>query len=436
MDWSSQYKQRLCSADEAVSSVKSGDWIYISGNAAAPRMLQEALARRKADLQNVILMHGLLMGQDPLAHPEMAGHFRHNSPFVGSADRDAVNSGRADYLPVFLHEVAGLLTSRQMPVNVVMLHTTLPDEHGFMSLGTEVLASRAALENAEAVMVQVNERMPRTLGDSFIHISSVHKIVEASEELPVLEKKGYTEVEKRIGEYIGELVEDGSTLQLGIGGIPDAVLAALHKKKNLGIHTEMISDGVKEGVETGFITGSKKTLHPGKVIGTFVLGSRELYDYVHNNPVFELHPANYTNNPLVIARNERMVSVNSAIEIDLTGQVCADSIGPYIYSGFGGQVDFVRGAAMSENGKPIIALPSTARDGTVSRIVPFLKQGAGVVTSRADVHYVVTEYGVANLHGKNLRERFKALTAIAHPDFREELEKAARDRKLLQQVSS
>ena len=431
MDWLSQYKQRLCKADEAVSSIKSGDWIYISSNAAVPRTIQEALSRRKNDLQNVILMHGLLIGEDPLSDPEMAGHFRHNSLFVGSADRDAVNSGRADYLPVFLHEVAGLFTSRQMPINVVILHTTLPDEHGFMSLGTEVLASRAALENAETVIVQVNEKMPRTLGDSFIHVSAAHRIVEVAEQLPTLEKKGYTEVEKKIGEYIGSLIEDGSTLQLGIGGIPDAVLAALHEKKNLGIHTEMISDGVKEGVESGFITGSKKTLHPGKVIGTFVLGSRKLYDYVHNNPVFELHPANYTNNPLVIARNEKMVSVNSAIEIDLTGQVCADSIGPYIYSGFGGQVDFVRGAAMAGKGKPVIALPSTAKDGTVSRIVPFLKEGAGVVTSRADVHYVVTEYGIANLHGKNLRERFKALSSIAHPDFREELERAARDRKFL-----
>ena len=425
MNWLSQYRQRLCSADEAVTSIQSGDWIYISGNAAAPRCLQEALAQRKESLRDITLMHGLLIGEDPLARPEMAGHFRHNSLFVGSADRDAVNSGRADYLPVFLHEVPGLFTSRQIPINAVILHTTMPDEHGFMSLGTEVLASRAALENARTVIVQANEKMPRTLGDSFIHISSVDRIVEVSEPLPILEKKGYSDIEKRIGDHIGNLVEDGSTLQLGIGGIPDAVLAALRDKKNLGIHTEMISDGVKEGVEAGFITGSKKTLHPGKVIGTFVLGSSNLYDYVHNNPVFELHPANYTNNPLVIARNEKMVSVNSAIEIDLTGQVCADSIGPYIYSGFGGQVDFIRGASMSTGGKPIIALPSTAKDGAVTRIVPFLQKGAGVVTSRADVHYIVTEYGVADLHGKNLRERARALTAIAHPNFREMLEKAS-----------
>jgi 4-hydroxybutyrate CoA-transferase len=430
MVWMNQYKQRLCTADEAVAGIKSGDWIYLSGNAASPRLLQEALARRKDELNDVRLVHGLLTGQDPLAQPEMAGHFRHNSPFVGPADRDAINDGRADYVPVFLHELTGLFTSRQMPVDVVMLHTARPDEHGFMSLGTEVLASKAALEVAKTVIAQVNEQMPRTLGDSFVHVSAFHKIVEMSEPLRILTKKGYTDVERRIGENIGNLVEDGSTLQLGIGGIPDAVLAALTDKKDLGIHTEMISDGVKEGIESGFITGARKTLHRGKVIGTFVLGSQALYDYVHNNPVFELHPTNYTNNPLVIAQNEKMVSVNSAIEIDLTGQVCSDSIGTYIYSGFGGQVDFVRGSAMSRGGKPIIALSSTAKGGTLSRIVPFLKQGAGVVTSRADVHYVITEHGVAYLHGKNLRERSKALIAIAHPDFREELEKAARDRMI------
>ena len=431
MNWLNQYKQRLCSAEEAVAVVKCGDRIYISGNAAAPRCLLEALARRKEEMHNVELVHGLLIGEDPLAKREMAGHFRHNSLFVGSADREAVNSGRADYVPVFLHEIPGLFYTKLLPLDVTILHATMPDEHGFMSLGTEVLASRAALENSKTVIVQVNDKMPRTLGDSFVHISAVHKIVEVSETLPILVKKGYTEIERKIGEHIGALVEDGSTLQLGIGGIPDAVLVALRDKKDLGIHTEMISDGVKEGIEAGFITGAKKTLHPGKVIGTFILGSQALYDFVHNNPNFELHPTNYTNNPLVIAQNEKMVSVNSAIEIDLTGQVCSDSIGPYIYSGFGGQVDFVRGSAMSRGGKPIIALPSTAKEGSFSRIVPYLKPGAGVVTSRADVHYVVTEYGVAYLHGKNLRERSKILISIAHPNFREELEGAARERLIL-----
>jgi len=431
MTWLNQYKQRLCTAEEAVSTVKCGDRIYISGNAAAPRCLLENLARRKDELHSVELVHGLLIGQDPLAQQEMAGHFRHNSLFVGSADREAVNSGRADYIPVFLHEIPGLFYSKLLPLDVTILHATMPDEHGFMSLGTEVLASRSALENAKTVIIQVNDKMPRTLGDSFVHVSAAQKIVEVSETLPTLVKKGYTEIEQRIGEHIGDLVDDGATLQLGIGGIPDAVLVALREKKNLGIHTEMISDGVKEGIEAGFITGARKTLHSGKVIGTFILGSQALYDFVHNNPSFELHPTNYTNNPLVIAQNEKMVSVNSAIEIDLTGQVCSDSIGPYIYSGFGGQVDFVRGSAMSRGGKPIIALPSTAKEGTFSRIVPYLKPGAGVVTSRADVHYVVTEYGVAYLHGKNLRERSKILISIAHPNFREELERAARDRLIL-----
>jgi acyl-CoA hydrolase len=259
----------------------------------------------------------------------------------------------------------------------------------------------------------------------------VTKLVEVSEDLPELEKSGFTEVEKRIGEHIAELVKDGSTLQLGIGGIPDAVLASLAGKRDLGIHTEMVSDGVMEAVEAGIITGARKTLHPRKVIATFSLGSHRLYDYLDNNPLFEFHPTDYTNDPFVVAQNENMVAVNSALEVDLTGQVCADSIGTRIYSGFGGQVDFIRGAARAKGGRPIIALPATAQSGRMSRIVPMLKQGAGVVTTRADVHYVVTEYGVAYLHGKNLRERAEALIRVAHPDFREELARAARERKLL-----
>jgi acyl-CoA hydrolase len=371
------------------------------------------------------------MGEDPLSTPKMEGHFRHNSLFVGPADREAVNSGRADYVPIFLHEIPSLFYRGEMPIDVAIIHTSPPDEHGFVSLGVEVLCTKAAVENAKKVIAQINDQMPRALGDAFIHVSRIDKIVEVSEPLPVLERKGYTEVEKKIGVHIAELIEDGSTLQLGIGGIPDAVLHALRDKRDLGIHTEMISDGVKEGIELGFITGIKKTLHAGKVIATFILGSEELYKFVHDNPIFELHPADYTNDPFIIAQNEKMVSINSALEVDLTGQVCSDSIGPYIYSGFGGQVDFIRGAAKSKGGKPIIALPSTAKGGTVSRIVPFLKQGAGVVTTRADVHYVVTEYGVAYLHGKNLRERAKALIEIAHPKFREELERAAYERKLI-----
>jgi len=295
-----------------------------------------------------------------------------------------------------------------------------------MSFGVECAASKAAAESAKLVVAQVNERMPRTLGDVFIHVSRVHKVVECSEPLKTLKEGVSTDLERRIASHIANLVEDGATLQLGIGGIPDAVFALLEGRKDLGIHTEMVSDGVVKAIERGIITNQKKTLHPGKVVATFVLGSESLYEYVHNNPLFEMHPCNYTNNPFIVSQNAKMVAINSAIEVDITGQVCSDSIGSRIYSGFGGQVDFIRGAAYSKGGKPIIALSSTAKGGELSRIVPQLKPGAGVVTTRADVHYVVTEFGAALLHGRNLRQRAEALIAIAHPKFHDELERALR----------
>jgi 4-hydroxybutyrate CoA-transferase len=431
MTWVNDYKKKLVTAEDAVSVIKSGDRVYISGNAATPYILLNALASRKDELEDVELVHVLLLGEDPLSKPEMEGHFRHNSLFVGPADRKAINEGRADYIPIFLHQIPGLIYSDQMPLNVAMLHLSPPDEHGFMSFGVEVLASKAAAEKAQIVIAQVNEEMPRVLGDSFIHVSRVHKIVEISEELPQLERSPFTEVERKIGHFIAELIEDGSTLQLGIGGIPDAVLSALKERRDLGIHTEMVSDGVMEAIEAGIITGAKKTFHPNKVILTFILGSKRLYDFSDNNPVFEAHPTDYTNHPFNVSRNENMIAINSAIEVDITGQVCSDSVGTYIYSGFGGQVDFIRGAAHSKGGKPIIALPSTAKNDEISRIVPFLKKGAGVVTTRADVKYVVTEYGVANLHGRNLQERTVALINIAHPKFRTDLIKEAKSRFLL-----
>jgi 4-hydroxybutyrate CoA-transferase len=431
MSWVDDYKKKLVTAEDAVSVIKSSDRVYISGNAATPYVLMNALASRKDELEDVELVHVLLLGDDPLSKPEMEGHFRHNSLFVGPADRKAINEGRADYIPIFLHQIPGLIYSGQMPLNVTMLHLSPPDEHGFMSFGVEVLASKAAAEKAQIVIAQVNEEMPRVLGDSFIHVSRVHKIVEISEELPQLERSPFTEVERKIGHFIAELIEDGSTLQLGIGGIPDAVLSALKERRDLGIHTEMVSDGVMEAIEAGIITGAKKTFHPNKVILTFILGSKTLYDFADNNPVFEAHPTDYTNHPFNVSRNENMIAINSAIEVDITGQVCSDSVGTYIYSGFGGQVDFIRGAAHSKGGKPIIALPSTAKNDEISRIVPFLKKGAGVVTTRADVKYVVTEYGVANLHGRNLQERTVALINIAHPKFRPDLIKEAKSRFLL-----
>ncbi|MBI3585994.1 MAG: acetyl-CoA hydrolase/transferase family protein [Ignavibacteriales bacterium] len=426
MDWLSHYKAKVVALEEAVSVVKPGDRIFISGNAATPTLLTNGLVQRKNRLFEVEVNHVLLMGEDPLTKPGMEKHFRHNSLFVGAADREAISEGRSDYVPVHLSEIPALFTGHIIPLDVAFVHLSPPDEHGFMSFGVECAASKAAAESAKIVVAQVNEQMPRTLGDVFIHISRAHKIVECSEPLKTLKEESSSDTERMIASHIAQLVEDGSTLQLGIGGIPDAVLSQLDGKKDLGIHTEMVSDGVVKAIERGIITNHKKTLHAGKVIATFVLGSQNLYSYVHNNPLFELHPCNYTNNPFIISQNEKMVAINSAIEVDITGQVCADSIGPKIYSGFGGQVDFIRGAAYSKGGKPIIALPSTAKNGTLSRIVPRLQHGAGVVTSRADVHYVVTEYGVASLHGKNLRQRAEALLKIAHPKFQPELEQCLR----------
>lgn len=431
MSWFDDYKNKLCSLEEAVSVVKSQSRVYISGNAATPFRLTEALAQRKDELKNVEITHVLLLGDDPLSKPGMEKHFRHNSLFVGPADRAAVNDGRADYTPVFLYEIPQLFYSDMLPLDVAFLHVSPPDEHGFVSLGVECLASKAAAETAKLVVAQVNDRMPRTLGDSFLHTSRFAKLVEVSEELPELNLPPFTDVEKKIGGYIADLVDDGCTLQLGIGGIPNAALKAMFNKRNLGIHTEMVSDGLVEAINAGVITGSKKTLHPGKVIATFYFGTKDLYDFIDNNPIFETHPTNYTNHPFIVGQNEKMIAINSAIEVDLTGQVCSDSIGTRIYSGFGGQVDFIRGAAQSKGGKPIIALPSSTKKDTVSKIVPTLQVGAGVVTTRADVHYVVTEYGVAYLHGKNLKERAEALISIAHPNFRAQLEEAAKQRRLI-----
>ena len=398
----------------------------MSGNAATPFVLLEALARLKDGLLNVEAIHVLLLGHDrvdPLARPEMEGHFRHNSFFVGPADREAVQTGRADYLPIFLSEIPRLLR-REMPIDVALLHTSLPDEHGFLSLGAECVSTLAAIESARVIVAQVNERMPRTLGNTFVHFSRVARIVEVSEDLLELRPEPPGPVEEKIGRFVADLVEDGATLQAGIGGIPDAVLKQLRDRKDLGAHTEMVSDGMMDLMNAGVITGARKSIHRGKVVATFLLGSKRLYDFSNNNPAFEIHPVDHTNDPFTISQNPKMIAINSAIEVDLTGQVCSDSIGYQIYSGFGGQLDFIRGAARSEGGRPIIALPSTARSEGLSRIVPALREGAGVVTTRGDVHYVITEYGVAYLHGKNLRERAQALIGIAHPKFRADLERA------------
>jgi acyl-CoA hydrolase len=431
MTWMDDYRTKLQSAEAAVARVQSGDRVYYGGNAAIPQTLVRALAQRRDELSNVQLNHVLLIGEDPLSAPGMEGHFRHNSLFVGPADRKAVNDGRADYVPIFLHQIPRLFREKIVPLDVAMLHVSPPDEHGFMSLGVETLASVAASQAAKTVIIQVNERMPRVLGDCFLHVSRVHAIVEATERLPELRADPATEVERAIARNVIGLIQPGSTVQMGIGGIPDSIYEGMEGNLELGIHTEMMSDGAMRAVERGVVTGTRKSQHQGKIIVTFALGTATLYEFLDNNPLIEAHPVSYVNDPEVVARNDNMVAVNSAIEVDLTGQVCSDSIGPYIYSGFGGQVDFIRGAARSRGGRPIIALPSSAKNGLMSRIVPYLKEGAGVVTSRADVHYVVTEHGVANLFGKNLRERVEALIAIADPRFQEDLEAAAKERKLL-----
>lgn len=431
MRWAKIYQERKRDIHEAVSVIKSGQRVYLSANASAPYALMRALAERKNELENVELVNMLLLGKDPLCTPEMKGHFFHSSLFVGSADREAVNAGRSAYIPVHLHQIPTLLRDNYLPLDVAMIHVSPPDEHGFVSLGTEVVAAKAAVEVAKHVIGQVNPKMPRTLGNSFVHVSQFASLVEVDEPLFTLDIEPFTDVEYKIGQHITSLIKDGDTLQLGIGGIPNAVLTLLEGRRDIGIHTEMISDGIVAAVEKGIITGLKKVFHPGKVIGTFVLGSEELYSLVNNNPLFELHPVDYTNDPFVVAKNDNMVAINSAIEVDLTGQVCSDSMGTYIYSGFGGQLDFIRGAAHAKNGRPVIALPATAKKGKLSRIVPTLQTGAGVVTTRADVRYVVTEFGVASLFGKNLQQRAKELIKVAHPDFRDMLTEEAKKRNFM-----
>jgi 4-hydroxybutyrate CoA-transferase len=356
-----------------------------------------------------------------------------NTLFISANVRQAVNEGRADFTPCFLSEIPGLFRSGILPLDVALIQVSPPDEHGFCSFGVEVGVTKTAAETAKVVIAEVNDRMPRTLGDSFIHVSKLSHIVPVSYPLPDHPMGDITELEKKIGYHCASLIENGSTMQMGIGGIPDAVLTFLNSKKDLGIHTELFSDGVIDLVERGIINGERKTLHPGKIVAGMILGTQRLYDFVHDNPIIEMHPSEYVNDPFRIAQNDRMVAINSAIEVDLTGQVCADSIGPRLYSGVGGQVDFIYGASRSKGGRPIIGMPSSAvvKGKLMSKIVPMLKQGAGVVTTRNHVHYVVTEYGIADLYGKTIRQRASALIEVAHPEFREELEKAAHELKYL-----
>ncbi len=430
----SKYERKFVTAEEAVSVIRSGDRVYIHPGCAVPQVLVDAMVARYQELHDVEVCHLLGVSEAAYVRPEMEGHFRHNAFFIGKNVRRAVCEGRADFTPIFLSEIPALIQSKHFRIDVAMIQVSPPDEHGFCSFGVGVECTRAATDVAKIVIAQVNPNMPRSLGDSFIHISRIDYCVEADvplRELPQLEgDETPEELEnyRRIGEHVASLIDDGATLQLGIGRIPDAVVRYLGDRKHLGIHSEMVSDGIIPLIESGVITNQKKTLLPGKVVTSFVLGSHELFEYIDNNPFFEFRPTQFTNDPFTIARNRKMVAINSAIEIDLTGQVCADSMGYKFYSGFGGQLDFIRGAARSEGGKPVIALPSTAKNNTISRITPHLREGAGVTTTRGDVHYVATEYGVVNLHGKTVRERIELLISIAHPKFRAELEAFAKER--------
>lgn len=432
MNWAESYRRRVTTAAEAVKAIRSGDHVWIHPGCSNPEELVRAMVARAGELEGVEVTHLLTFGCADYVDPRYGRSFRHRSLFTGENVRQAVNEGRADSVPAHLSEIPRLLDSGAIPIDVALVHLSPPDEHGFCSFGVGVECTKAAAEKARAVIALVNRRMPRSLGDSFIHVSRLAHVVEADR--PVLELTHSDRVgdtARAIGAHVAELIEDGSTLQMGIGEIPDAVLLNLEAKRDLGIHTEMFSDGVVALFEKGVITNAAKTIHRGKIIASFVLGSRKTFDFLDNNPFVEFHPSDYVNDPFIVARNDKMVAINSALSVDLTGQVCADSIGRQVYSGFGGQLDFIRGAARAKGGKPVIALPSKAKGGTVSRIVDTLAEGAGVVTTRADVHYVVTEHGIAHLYGKSLRERAKALIAVADPDFRRDLEAAARRRNLI-----
>jgi 4-hydroxybutyrate CoA-transferase len=411
-------RHRLTTAARALEAVQSGHRVYIHQGCAEPEVLVHALVRRGPDLRDVEVIHLATMGTADYTLPQFEGHFRHNAFFIGHNVRPAVQQGRADYIPIFLSEIEELFRNGSLLLDVALIQCAPPDQYGYMSLGPSIDISLTAAKCARHLIVQINDQMPRTLGDSFLHVSRVDAFVESSHPLAEYCPRPVTELDRAIARRVAALIPDGATLQTGIGGIPDAVLASLTDHNDLGVHTEMFSDGLVDLVRSGVVNNERKTLDPHKVVSGFALGSKALFDFLDNNPIFEFRPTAYTNDPFLIARNERMVAVNSALEVDLTGQVCADSLGSTLYSGIGGQLDFIRGAARSKGGVPIIALPSTAKGGTVSRIVPALAPGAGVVTSRGDVHWVVTEFGAVNLHGKNIRQRAQLLIEIAHPKFR------------------
>jgi acetyl-CoA hydrolase len=432
MDWNSIYQSRITAAQEAVCVIQSGMRIFLTGNVSVPQKALAALVEYAPNLHDVEICQALTIGPADYVNPGMEEHLRVNTLFISHNVRKAVQEGRADFTPVLLSEFPLLFKRKILPLDVAIIHVSPPDEHGFCSLGVEVGLTKSPAESAKVIIAEVNQQMPRTLGDSFIHVSRLNYIIPVNYPIPEMpmSEGGNSEVVEKIAGYIAELIPDGATMQLGIGAIPDAVLKYLRDKRDLGVHSELFSDGVIDLVNEGVLTNARKTLHPGKIIAGFMLGTRNLYSWADDNPLIEFHRTEYVNDPFVIAQNERMVAINSAIEVDLTGQVCADSIGPKLYSGVGGQLDFIYGASRSKGGVPIIALPSTTslRDGTlITRITAMLKPGAGVVTSRNHVRYVVTEFGIADLYGKTIRQRARQLIGIAHPDFRADLEKQARE---------
>jgi len=430
MDLNKLYQSKIVSAEEAVRKIQSGQRVFLTGNCSTPQTVLAALVKHAPNLKDVEICQALSVGPADYVSPEMEGHMRVNTMFISANIRKAVQEGRADFTPVLLSEFPLLFKNNHLPVDVALVHLSPPDEHGFLSFGIENGLTKSAAESARTIIAEVNQQMPRTLGDSFIHLSRLNYIVPVNYQLAemMMGGEGPDEVTEKIAGFIAELIPDGATMQMGIGAIPDAVLKYLYNKRDLGVHSELFSDGVIDLVDAGVMTNARKTLHTGKIVAGFIIGSHRLYNWVDDNPLIELHPTEYINDPYVIAQNDRMVAINSAIEVDLTGQVCADSIGPKLYSGVGGQLDFIYGASRSKGGVPVIALPSTTtlRDGTlISRIVTMLKRGAGVVTSRNHVRYIVTEYGVADLYGKSIRRRAESLIGIAHPQFRDEMKREA-----------
>lgn len=418
MDWNKYYKKRSVNIPDVISKIKSGDRIVVGHAVGEPTILIDALIENKNNFRDVEIAHMVCLGKGDYCKPEMANHFRHNALFASVSTRNAVNNGQGDFTPCYFFQIPRLFSEGFMPVDVALVQVSCPDAHGFCSLGVSVDYTKAAVENAKLVIAQVNDKMPRTLGDSSVSIKEIDYFVEKSTPLIELKSGGITDVEKAIGQHCANLIEDRSTLQLGIGIIPDAVLSFLKNKKDLGIHSEMVSDGVIDLIEEGVITNKFKTVHKNKIVVTFIMGTRKLYDYVDDNPLFYFAPVNYTNDPFIIMQNYKMVSINSCVQVDLMGQVSSESVGLKQISGAGGQVDFIRGTNMAPGGKSIITMTSTTKNDECSKIVPFLEPGSAVTTSRNDVDYIVTEFGIAQLKGKTLRERGKQLIKISHPDFR------------------